>query len=386
VMRPEALREATAKAAARLRKMRTRLATGEKQARKRMATLVTVTGAEPAPRRPHDIIAPPGGRDGTRALRPGPKARGKWLAGSVRRDPGEVITAAFDEAGARDSAHLRTWIVLVDGAEHQLTLIRAEASRRGAAIHIIIDIIHVLEYLWGCARALHAAGDPAAENWVAARALQVLAGHSDLVAEEITAEADAAALTPGQRTSADACVRYLTGKNEYLRYDQALEAGWPIATGVIEGACRQRIVADRLDIGGARWGLDGAEAVLTLRAVISSRPRSPSCSSRSACCSPAASSDAIQPAISRKHSHDSTNAPSSAGAYPCIRLLLFSSGLQITRNLREGALHVLTSGAETDTATAGHSKLLTLHHLRRAAPIEDGLDSIMAAAARAKAV
>ena len=267
VMRPEALREATAKAAARLRKMRTRLATGEKQARKRMATLVTVYDAEPAPRRPHDIIAPPGGRDGTRALRPGPKARGKWLAGSVRRDPGEVITAAFDEAEARDSAHLRTWIVLVDGAEHQLTLIRAEASRRGVTIHIIIDIIHVLEYLWGCAWALHAAGDPAAENWVAARALQVLAGHSDLVAEEITAEADAAALTPGQRTSADACVRYLTGKNEYLRYDQALEAGWPIATGVIEGACRH-IVADRLSIGGARWGLDGAEAVLTLRAVI----------------------------------------------------------------------------------------------------------------------
>ena len=50
-------------------------------------------------------------------------------------------------------------------------------------------------------------------------------------------------------------------------YDQALNAGWPIATGVIEGACRH-LVADRLSIGGARWGLDGAEAILTLRAVI----------------------------------------------------------------------------------------------------------------------
>lgn len=48
----------------------------------------------------------------------------------------------------------------------------------------------------------------------------------------------------------------------------ALKAGWPIATGIIEGACRH-IIADRLSIGGARWGLDGAEAVLTLRAVIS---------------------------------------------------------------------------------------------------------------------
>jgi len=267
VMRPEALREATAKAAARRRKMRTRLASGEKQARKRMATLVTVYDAEPASRRPHDIIAPPGGRDGARALRPGPKARGKWLAGSVRRDPCEMIAAAFNEAWSRDPGHQRTWVVLVDGAEHQLALIRAEAARRDVTIHIIIDIIHVLEYLWGCAWALHPPGDPAAEDWVAVKALQVLAGHSDQVTQEITAEADAAGLTASQRAGTGACIRYLTSNHDCLRYDQALDAGWPIATGVIEGACRH-IVADRLSIGGARWGLDGAEAILTLRAVI----------------------------------------------------------------------------------------------------------------------
>src|SRR5208282_2403047 len=80
--------------------------------------------------------------------------------------------------------------------------------------------------------------------------------------------AEAAGLTAAQRHGTDACVRYLTGKHDCLHYDQALEAGWPIATGVIEGACRH-LIADRLSIGGARWGLDGAEAVLTLRAVIS---------------------------------------------------------------------------------------------------------------------
>ena len=131
VMRPGALRAATAKAAARLGKMRTRLTAGEKPNRKRMAALVTVYDAEPAKRRPHDVIAPPGGRHGSRPLRPGPKALAKWLAGSVRKDPAEVIAAAFDEAEARDPGHLRTWVVLVDGAEHQLDLIRAEAARRG---------------------------------------------------------------------------------------------------------------------------------------------------------------------------------------------------------------------------------------------------------------
>jgi len=268
VMRPGALRAATARAAAKLGKMRTRLAAGEKPNRKRMAALVTVYDAEPARRRPHDVIAPPGGRAGARPPRPGPKALAKWLAGSVRNDPAEVIAAAFDEAEARDPGHRRTWVVLVDGADHQLALIRAEAARRGVTIHVIIDVIHLLEYIWGAAWSFHEAGDPAAEDWVAARALAVLAGDSARVAQEITAQAGSAGLRGPRRAGADACVRYLGNKHDCLRYDQALAAGWPIATGVIEGACRH-LIADRLDIGGARWGLDGAEAILTLRAVIS---------------------------------------------------------------------------------------------------------------------
>ena len=96
----------------------------------------------------------------------------------------------------------------------------------------------------------------------------MLVGDSDRAAREITAEAHAARLDGNQRTGAAACIRYLNGKREFLHYDQALEAGWPIATGVIEGACRH-LIADSLSLSGARWGLDGAEAVLTLRAVIS---------------------------------------------------------------------------------------------------------------------
>jgi len=268
VMRPGALRPATARAAARRGKMRTRLAAGEKPNRKRMATLACVYDAEPSPRRPHDIIAPPGGRHGYRTLRPRPRATAKWLAGSVRHDPASMIAAAFSQAEARDPARQRTWVVLVDGAEHQLGLIRAEAARRGVTIHIVIDFIHVLEYLWKAAWCLHPAGDAAAEDWVAVKALAVLAGDSSRAAAEITAETEAAGLAAGQRTGADACVRYLTGKEDYLHYDQALAAGWPIATGVIEGACRH-LIGDRLDITGARWGLDGAEAILTLRALIS---------------------------------------------------------------------------------------------------------------------
>ena len=61
----------------------------------------------------------------------------------------------------------------------------------------------------------------------------------------------------------DTCARYLLNNAKYLKYDDYLKAGFPIATGVIEGACRH-LIQDRMDITGARWTMRGAEAVLPL--------------------------------------------------------------------------------------------------------------------------
>ncbi|MFE0172391.1 hypothetical protein ACFWZ2_08750 [Streptomyces sp. NPDC059002] len=92
VMRPAALREATRQAAEkRQHTFRTRLTAGEKTARTRMATLGAVYDCAPAPRCPHDIIAPPGGRSGDYVPRPGPVARAKWLCGSVVHDAEHVV-------------------------------------------------------------------------------------------------------------------------------------------------------------------------------------------------------------------------------------------------------------------------------------------------------
>ena len=272
VMRPEALREATRQAAEAKGSgpYRTRLASGEKQARKPMATLGVVYDAEPAPRRAHDVITVPAvtaqGRSGQRGCRIGPKARAKWLTGSVTQPSEQVIQAVFDQATHRDPTHRRTWVVLVDGARHQLDLVRAEAARRGVTVHILVDLIHVLEYLWKAAWCFHADGDPRAEAWVATHAISILSGHAAQAIAAIDQQAVHAGLSGGQRRGVDACIGYLQAKQQFLGYDTALARGWPIATGVIEGACRH-LIGDRLDISGARWGLQGAEAVLKLRAV-----------------------------------------------------------------------------------------------------------------------
>jgi hypothetical protein len=272
VMRPEALREATLRAAQAkgANTYRTRLASGEKQGRKRMATLGVVYDATPAPRRAHDVICVPAataeGRSGQRPRRIGPKAQAKWLTGSITQSSEQVIKAVFDQAEQRDPTHRRTWVVLVDGARHQLDLVGAEAARRGVRVHILIDLIHVMEYLWKAAWCLHADGDPHTEAWVATHAISILSGHLAQAITTIDGQAIQAGLSGDQRRGIDTCIGYLQAKQEFLGYDTALARGWPIATGVIEGACRH-LIGDRLDISGARWGLDGAEAVLKLRAV-----------------------------------------------------------------------------------------------------------------------
>jgi hypothetical protein len=246
------------------RKLATRLSPGEKNGRKRMAELGCVYDCAPVPRTAADIIARPG--KSPPKAKTAPAAAGKWVTASVTDDIPAVIAAGFAEADRRDPARERTWISLVDGNKQQIEAIEAEAARRGATVTILIDFIHVLEYIWKAAWSFFEPGDPDAETWVAAQATKILEGRSAQAAAGIRRRATTYGYSAAEREGADTCAAYLTAKNPYLDYAAALAAGWPIATGVIEGACRH-IVKDRMDITGARWGLDGAEAILRLRAI-----------------------------------------------------------------------------------------------------------------------
>ncbi len=265
VMRPQALREQTRRQAQSTKhKLKTRLSRGEKRGRKRIAEVAAVYEVTPVPRAGADIMPV---TDAQRSARIAPPiAKRKWLTASVVGDAAKVISPMFDEAERRDTEHQRTWVALVDGNRHQIDRINAEAKARKIEITITIDFIHVLEYVWKAAWSFHPEGDPAAEQWVARHAHNILAGNATKVAGQIRRQATNAGLDPSHRAGADTCAGYLTNKRAYLDYPTALSNGWPIATGVIEGACRH-LVKDRMDLTGARWGLDGAEAILELRAI-----------------------------------------------------------------------------------------------------------------------
>jgi hypothetical protein len=264
VMRPEALRPATKRAAEASPRLKHRTSPGEKRGRKRMAQVATVYELPVQPRTADDIVAEFGGEH---PPRPRPVNKRVWA--SIEREPSEVIFDAFYEAATRDPKLERTWVVLVDGNEEQLKHIRREARELGVELTLVLDVIHVLEYLWKAAWCLHETADPAAEEWVTERLRRLLEGDVSGVASGIRRSATKRGLSPEQRQPMDKCADYLLKYKDMLRYDRYLAAGMPIATGVIEGACRH-LIQDRMDIAGARWSLDGAEAVLRLRSLRSS--------------------------------------------------------------------------------------------------------------------
>jgi len=133
----------------------------------------------------------------------------------------------------------------------------------------VLDFIHVLQYLWAASTAFHSETATEREEWVLSRLREILRGKAVDVAAGMRRSAPLRDLAEQDRAPVDKCANYLLDYKAYLHYDEYLRDGLPIASGVIEGACRH-LVKDRLDITGAHWSLRGAEAILQLRALNSS--------------------------------------------------------------------------------------------------------------------
>lgn len=260
------LREATRKKAERSqRRLETRLTKGEKPNRKRMAEVATVYSIDAWPREVTDVLH--GAHDAKEKAQRRPRPINKRVWASVEHAPERVIQDAFDEALRRDPNRRRRWVVLVDGNRDQLDRIRRAARAVGAKITIVLDIVHVLEYLWSAAYAFRAEGSTEAQTWVECRLIALLSGRSGgELAKDLRAKITDYNLHESAAKPVEAAATYLTNNTRLMHYDRALADGLPIATGVIEGACRY-LVQDRMGRTGAVWSAAGAEAVLKLRAL-----------------------------------------------------------------------------------------------------------------------
>jgi hypothetical protein len=233
-MLPQARRRRTRAPDERVRIFEKRAGTGEKKGCKRMAEtgcVFDVAVPDGPARIPEQVMLPDPGGPPAR-----PHAVNRWYACDITAGRDVTIGKVFDEADRRDPGHLRTWIALVDGDIYQLGLIQAQAAARGITLAIVIDFIHVLEYLWKAAWCFHAPRDPAMEDWVTAQGLDILHGRAAAVIARIRQLAADHPPRPGGEHAKiiRKTLHYLDAKQPYLDYPAALANGWPIATGVIE--------------------------------------------------------------------------------------------------------------------------------------------------------
>jgi hypothetical protein len=129
-----------------------------------------------------------------------------------------------------------------------------------------LDFIHADEYLWKVANRLLGETNEQRIEWVAHRALQMLSGETKEIIAEFRRIAQEPNRSASQREQLTKSANYFERNLPYLDYPTSLSKGWPIASGVIEGACRH-LVKDRMELSGMRWTQNGAENLLHLRAV-----------------------------------------------------------------------------------------------------------------------
>jgi hypothetical protein len=240
---------------------------GEKANKKQMAYVGAVYTIERF-RRTADAVLDEVARRERAADRPAPQHKQVW-AEMTRVAEGESCTGRerlFIEmaiaAHERDPKRQKTLVCLMDG-EAALWGVQDEWLPRAVCI---LDLFHVLERLWQVAHVFHREGSHEAEQFVAHHLRLLLEGKVGYVIGRFKRLRDEQALRGSQRRTVAAAIGYYENNRRHMRYDEYLAAGYPIGSGVAEGACRH-VVKDRLEQTGMRWTVAGAQAMLHLRAI-----------------------------------------------------------------------------------------------------------------------
>jgi len=240
-----------------------RLTKGQKANKKRMATVATVFTRAPWVRTPQQVIEslfPTCRRTSGDAPTP-PRPENKRVWASLLKGKTAVIQEVAEEMERRDPFRSLTRLALTDG--ERALQIRVD---RKLNVTLILDLIHVLEKLWKAAYVFHAEGSLDADLWVLDRSLRILFGDVGQVVKGIRQSITKRNLPGSKRKTLNEVADYLYRNRARMRYDEYLASGWPIASGPVEGACKN-LIKDRMERSGMRWTEQMAEAIVQLRAI-----------------------------------------------------------------------------------------------------------------------
>jgi hypothetical protein len=240
---------------------------GEKANKKQMACVGAVYSIKPFVRTAEDIIDEVL-RDQKAKQRPQPQHKHVWA--EMTREVGGIEVPAkegvfcqlYTELTLRNLGQDRPVVCLLDG---ERALWDAQQVYFPEAVGIL-DLFHVLERLWAVAHCFHTEGSEEVKQFVEERLRDLLQGRVGYVIAGLRRRLTRSKLRGSKRKVVKAAVEYLANNRAHMRYDEYLAAGYPIGSGVAEGACRH-LVKDRMEQTGMRWTVEGAQGMLHVRAL-----------------------------------------------------------------------------------------------------------------------
>jgi hypothetical protein len=247
---------------------------GPKPDRKKMATLGAVYSVDPFVRTPEEIVEslfrdPREKRP--KRKRPRPCHKRMRAALNHTNAEGEEIdgrAAIFgwisDEIAQRNPDGSKPTVRIMDGEESLWNM--SNAFQEDVPLIDVVDLLHITPRLWNAASLFHARDSREAEKFVRDRVLRILRGEVDAVVRGLRRMSTTAKLAGKKRSQLETICSYFQKNRHRMRYDEYLARGYPIASGVIEGACRH-VVKDRLERTGMNWVREGAQPMLDLRRI-----------------------------------------------------------------------------------------------------------------------
>jgi hypothetical protein len=241
---------------------------GEKRTKKKESVVTAIYTIEPYRRTPQQVAdalmrdlerGRGHERTSTQPQRPAPV--GKEVRATLKGKD-FALERLVRRVGQREGEHIQQRAALTDGAEALQTRILSKFPD----FELVLDIIHVSEYLWDAANALFGETHPNRKAWVKDQLLQILSGKTTVVIQTLESLAQDPSTSPAQREVLNTTVGYYQRNLPHMHYDRFLDRGWPISTGVVEGACGH-LIKDRMEQSGMRWTKSGAQSILDLRAV-----------------------------------------------------------------------------------------------------------------------
>lgn len=241
-----------------------RLGPGEKRGHKKEAVVTTVYTIAAAPRTPQAVVASFFGQTQAPIApqaeppRPVPQNKHVW---ATLDGKDAALSRLAKQVALRQGSHIQHHVALCDGCE----ALQSRIANHFPNFTQVLDFIHADEYLWDVANSLF--GEPNAPRtaWMIKHTLQMLSGQTGQLIADFRQLAQEAPTTATQRAQLVKAANYFERNLAYMDYPTYLARGWPIASGVIEGACRH-FVKDRCELSGMRWSQEGAENLLHLRA------------------------------------------------------------------------------------------------------------------------